>query len=49
MLADVAAGLIWRFVYDGDFGLISNILQFFGFPPIYFLAERELAMGRCWR
>ena len=23
ILADVAAGLIWRFVYDGDYGLVS--------------------------
>ena len=45
VLADVAAGLIWRFVYDGDFGLISNVLQVFGLPPVYFLAEHDLAMG----
>lgn len=45
VLADVAAGLIWRFVYDGDFGLVSNIIQFFGFDPVYLLAEREYAMG----
>ncbi len=45
VLADVAAGLIWRFVYDGDFGLVSAILQFFGFEPIYMLAERQFAMS----
>ena len=25
MLAEVAAGLIWRFVYDGDYGLVPAI------------------------
>lgn len=45
VLADVAAGLIWRFVYDGDYGLISNVLQFFGYPPTYFLANHDLAMS----
>ena len=45
VLADVAAGLIWRFVYDGDFGLISHIVQFFGFGAVYPLAERDYAMS----
>lgn len=45
VLADVAAGLIWRFVYDGDFGLFSHVVQFFGFDPVYVLAEREHAMS----
>jgi raffinose/stachyose/melibiose transport system permease protein len=44
VLADVAAGLIWRFVYDGDFGIISNIWVGLGFEPIYLLADRETAM-----
>jgi raffinose/stachyose/melibiose transport system permease protein len=44
VLADVAAGLIWRFVYDGDFGIISNAWVGLGFEPAYFLAERETAM-----
>jgi raffinose/stachyose/melibiose transport system permease protein len=44
VLADVAAGLIWRFVYDGDFGVVSGIWQLFGFAPIYPLAEKEYAI-----
>jgi raffinose/stachyose/melibiose transport system permease protein len=44
VLADVAAGLIWRFVYDGDFGVVSGIWQLFGFAPIYPLAEMEDAI-----
>jgi raffinose/stachyose/melibiose transport system permease protein len=44
ILADVAAGLIWRFVYDGDFGIVSAIVQLFGFDPIYPLADRDAAI-----
>ena len=31
ILADVAAGLIWRFMFDGDFGPISYLVQWFGY------------------
>ncbi|QQA41569.1 carbohydrate ABC transporter permease [Pelagovum pacificum] len=44
VLADVAAGLIWRFVYDGDFGIVSNTWQAVGGEPFYALAEREYAI-----
>ncbi|PCJ88148.1 MAG: sugar ABC transporter permease [Hyphomicrobiales bacterium] len=44
VLAEIAAGLMWRFVYDGEYGLISNFWQFFGNPPLYLLAEQDLAM-----
>lgn len=44
VLADVAAGMIWRFVYDGDFGLIAGIARFLGVPSVYPLASQDLAM-----
>lgn len=44
VLADVAAGLIWRFVYDGDYGLFAAISGFFGFATPYVLADRDLAI-----
>src|SRR5690606_6566268 len=44
VLADVAAGLIWRFVYDGDFGLVGGIFQALGLEPPFLLAEKDLAM-----
>jgi len=43
VLADVAAGLIWRFVFDGDYGLASGIASLFGAPPIYLLADKNWA------
>ncbi len=45
VLADVAAGLIWRFVYDGDYGLVSRIWQSLGFEAPYLLADPSTAMS----
>ena len=44
VLAEVAAGLIWRFVYDGDYGLFAAIAHFLGTPTPYVLADKDLAM-----
>lgn len=44
ILADVAAGLIWRFLYDGEYGLPQFIAGLFGGTAPYLLAERDLAM-----
>jgi raffinose/stachyose/melibiose transport system permease protein len=45
ILADVAAGLIWRFMFDGDFGPLSYFIQWLGFAPYYILADRDLAIS----
>jgi len=44
VLADVAAGLIWRFVYDGDYGLFASIAHLLGVETPYVLADKDLAM-----
>lgn len=44
VLADVAAGLIWRFVYDGDYGLFAAMASFFGVGSPYVLADKNLAI-----
>jgi raffinose/stachyose/melibiose transport system permease protein len=44
VLADVAAGLIWRFVYDGEFGLVGNIWEAFGSEAPFWLADKNLAI-----
>jgi raffinose/stachyose/melibiose transport system permease protein len=44
ILAEVVAGLIWRFVYDGEFGIVSAIWGVFGAEAPYVLAERSMAM-----
>jgi raffinose/stachyose/melibiose transport system permease protein len=43
ILADVAAGLIWRFVYDGDYGLAAGVAHFLGAQPAFPLAEKDWA------
>jgi raffinose/stachyose/melibiose transport system permease protein len=44
ILADVAAGIIWRFVYDGDFGLVGGISRAIGIDPPFWLADKDVAM-----
>jgi raffinose/stachyose/melibiose transport system permease protein len=43
ILAEVVAGLIWRYLYDGDYGLVAMIYGWFGADAPYVLAERGLA------
>jgi raffinose/stachyose/melibiose transport system permease protein len=44
ILAEVAAGLIWRFVYDGDYGLLAKAWELFGATPPHVLAEPDIAI-----
>ncbi|MBI5719316.1 MAG: sugar ABC transporter permease [Burkholderiales bacterium] len=45
VLAEIAAGLIWRFVYDGDHGLVARWWTAFGAEPPQLLAEPGTAMA----
>ncbi len=45
MLADIAAGLIWRFMFDGDYGLAAAITGLFGLQPFYLLASPNWAFS----
>ena len=53
MLAEVAAGLIWRFVYDGDYGLLPAAGGLIGVKAPYVLADQfwviPAILGRCAR
>lgn len=44
VLADVAAGMIWRFVYDGNFGLVAGISHWLGVDAPFWLADRQVAI-----
>ena len=44
VLADIAAGLIWTVIYDGNYGLIAGLAPFFGFEAPFVLADRDWAM-----
>jgi raffinose/stachyose/melibiose transport system permease protein len=45
ILADVVAGLIWRYLYDGDYGLIATIYGWFGQQAPFVLATPGWAMA----
>ena len=45
VLADVAAGLIWHFMFDGNFGLSSAITGLFGLQPVFLLASKDWAFS----
>jgi raffinose/stachyose/melibiose transport system permease protein len=43
VLADVGAGLIWRYMFDGDYGLVATITGALGLQPYYLLADKDWA------
>ncbi|HZP21502.1 MAG TPA: sugar ABC transporter permease [Bauldia sp.] len=45
ILADVAAGLIWRYMFDGDYGIVSQLSSAIGTGPIYLLANKQFAFA----
>ena len=47
ILADVAAGLIWRFMLDGQIGLPAIVTSLLGLQPFYLLGSTDWAFSRC--
>jgi raffinose/stachyose/melibiose transport system permease protein len=45
VLADIVAGLIFRFLFDGDYGLTASITQALGVKPVYVLASDTWAFS----
>ncbi|MBS0340090.1 MAG: sugar ABC transporter permease [Proteobacteria bacterium] len=43
MIAPIAVGLIWRYMFDAQFGLINALLQLVGMAPRTWLADPVLA------
>ncbi len=43
ILAEIATGLIWSFIFDGDYGVSGQIATALGIEPIYILADRQYA------
>ncbi|MBV9565266.1 MAG: sugar ABC transporter permease [Bradyrhizobium sp.] len=44
ILAEIATGLIFSFVYDGDYGLVASIWRLFGAETPHLLASTDTAM-----
>ncbi len=45
MVAPIAVGLTWRYLFDAQFGLINAVLQAFGAAPRGWLADESLAFA----
>jgi raffinose/stachyose/melibiose transport system permease protein len=45
ILADVAAGLIWRYMFDGDYGIVSQLSVALGGDPVFLLASKDYAFA----
>jgi multiple sugar transport system permease protein len=44
MIAPVVVGLLWRYLFDANFGLINHIVSLLGFKPIVWLGTPGLAL-----
>ena len=44
ILAEIAAGLLFRFMFDGDVGLVSIVGEMFGAGPFHLLANKDLSI-----
>jgi raffinose/stachyose/melibiose transport system permease protein len=45
VLADVGAGLIWRYMFDGDYGFSATITDALGLPPYFLIADNTWAIS----
>lgn len=45
MITPIAAGLIWKLIYDGQFGVLNYLIGLLGIPPRVWLGDPLLALG----
>ena len=45
ILAEVAAGLIWSFVFDGEYGVTAQLFNALDMESVYILADRQWAFA----
>jgi raffinose/stachyose/melibiose transport system permease protein len=45
ILAEIVVGLIWKYLYDGEYGLVATIGHWFGWQPPFVLALPGWAMA----
>ena len=43
ILAEIASGLIWSFIFDGDYGVSAQIASALSMPSFYILADKHFA------
>lgn len=45
ILAEIAAGLIWSFIFDGNYGVSAGITTAMGIEPYFLLGDRDWAFA----
>ncbi|MEZ2221586.1 carbohydrate ABC transporter permease [Rhizobium sp. RCC_161_2] len=45
ILAEIASGLIWSFVFDGNTGVAAAVFKILGMEPVFILADRQWAFA----
>lgn len=45
ILAEIVAGLIWKFIYDGNYGVINMFTNAFGLDNYFVLGDKEWAFA----
>ena len=45
MIAPIAVGLTWRYLFDAQFGLLNAIIGVFGMAPVGWLAQEHTAFA----
>ena len=44
ILAEIVTGLIWAYIYDGNYGLVAGIWGFMGIDPPFMVGDKDLAL-----
>ena len=44
ILAEIVTGLIWAYIYDGNYGLVAGIWGFLGIDPPFMVGDKDLAL-----
>ena len=41
ILAEIVTGLIWAYIYDGNYGLVATVWEFFGAEAPFIIADKD--------
>ena len=44
ILAEIVTGLIWAYIYDGNYGLVAAVWGFFGLDAPFIIADKDWAL-----
>ena len=44
IMSTAVIGILWGFIYEPNIGLLNQLLNIFGIPPVYWLSDNRFAM-----